>query len=67
MDGPLQPDLLFHLESIDGLDVLDPYRLHVLSATPVDVSVGFLHGSEGIVLPEVRVHRHLEDKFSRQN
>ena len=30
MNGPLQPLLLLHLQSEDGLDVLDGDRFHVL-------------------------------------
>ena len=59
MDGPLQPDLLLHLETVDGLDVLDAHRLHVLGPATVDVAIGLLHRSERVVLPEVRVHRDL--------
>jgi hypothetical protein len=30
MDRPLQPNFLLHLEFVDGLDVLNADRLHVL-------------------------------------
>ena len=62
MNGPLEPDLLLHLEAVDGLDVLDPYRLHILSPASVDVTVGLLHGGEWVMLPEVRVDWDLQDE-----
>ena len=62
MDCPLEPDLLLHLETVDGLDVLDPYRLHVLGPSSVDVPVGLLDGGERVMLPEVRVHWDLQDE-----
>ncbi len=55
MDGPLEPDFLFNLQSVNGLNVLDADRLHVLCPAAIDVPVGLLHGFERIVLPEVRV------------
>ena len=55
--SPLEPDPA-GLEPLDGLDVLDAHRLHVLRAARVDVAVLLLDGRERVVLPRLREDGH---------
>ena len=51
MNGPLEPELLLHLEFVDCLDVLDAHRFHVLGAPSIYVPVGLLHSRERVMFP----------------
>ena len=52
MDGPFKPLLLFHFQSIDCFNVLNPNRLHVLSSPTIDISVFLFDGGKWIMFPE---------------